>query len=274
MILLSDLTVIEKRKLERALGMGGGYVLDFSNNSFAEFFYDSVGIDIYDEKYYYATGSKANRMRAFWEKEGNHTVWKVLSIIFNNWDEFRMKDSPIKPPDECLGILQRLKKSAPVSDVDNLVSKIDDKNFELLVNDIRGYLDRNKPEAGLDRLHTFVIKYLRNICTKRGLDIDQEKPLHSIFGEYIKLLKKNKEIESVMTERILKSTISVMDAFNTVRNDQSFAHDNQILNYDESLLIFNHIIGVISFISSIEDKNTINEKENTDMINPEDEIPF
>ena len=47
---MSDLTAIEKRKLERALGMGSGYVLDFSNRTFAEFFLDNFGIDIYDDK--------------------------------------------------------------------------------------------------------------------------------------------------------------------------------------------------------------------------------
>jgi hypothetical protein len=45
---MSDLTAIEKRKLERALGMESGYVLNFSNRTFIEFFLDSFAIDIYD----------------------------------------------------------------------------------------------------------------------------------------------------------------------------------------------------------------------------------
>lgn len=65
---MSDLTMMEKRKLERALGMGSGYVPDFSNRTFEEFILESVGIEIYDEKYDYASGSKANRMRAFGRK--------------------------------------------------------------------------------------------------------------------------------------------------------------------------------------------------------------
>lgn len=55
---MTDLTNAEKRKLERALGMGSGYVLDFSNRTFEEFIFDSVGIDIYDNKYDYESGSK------------------------------------------------------------------------------------------------------------------------------------------------------------------------------------------------------------------------
>ncbi|WP_081728076.1 abortive infection family protein [Alkalihalobacillus hemicellulosilyticus] len=48
-----------------------------------------------------------------------------------------------------------------------------------------------------------------------------------------------------MTRRILKTSISLLDAFNPVRNDKSFAHDNPLLNYDESMLIFKNISALI-----------------------------
>lgn len=76
---MSDLTNVEKRKLEQYLGMASGYVLDFSNRSFAEFIRDSTGRNIFDVRYAYASGSKANRLRAFWEKEPNSIVGKLTS---------------------------------------------------------------------------------------------------------------------------------------------------------------------------------------------------
>jgi hypothetical protein len=112
---VSDLTAIEKRKLERALGMGSGYVLNFSNRTLAEFFLDSFGINIYDAKYDYGSGSKANRMRAFWEQESNQLVGKVLGILFEEWHEFAGVGSPGEPPEECIRIVRRLQGSAPVS---------------------------------------------------------------------------------------------------------------------------------------------------------------
>lgn len=63
-----------------------------------------------------------------------------------------------------------------------------------------------------------------------------------------------------MTERILKSSISVFEAFNKVRNSQSFAHDNAILNYNESMLIFKNISSIIEFIASIEEDQKNDEK--------------
>lgn len=44
------------------------------------------------------------------------------------------------------------------------------------------------------------------------------------------------------------------DALNDVRNNKSLAHDNLILNYEESLLIFNHVAALIRFIKALETK--------------------
>ena len=43
---MSDLSSIEKLKLEKLFGMGGGYVLDFSNRTFQEFILDNIRINI------------------------------------------------------------------------------------------------------------------------------------------------------------------------------------------------------------------------------------
>ena len=106
------------------------------------------------------------------------------------------------------------------------------------------------------------------LCGKYGIEFNKNKPLHSLVGEYIKAIKSEGLIESEITERILKSTISIMEAFNNVRNNQSFAHDNVILNYNESLLIFGHVTSSIRFIEAIEIQNI---KTNKDEL---DDIPF
>ncbi|MCY2990875.1 MAG: TIR domain-containing protein [Planctomycetota bacterium] len=78
---MSDVTVIERRQLEKLFEMGGGYVLDFSNRTLQEFIADTVGKDIEDERYHYASGSKANRLRAFWRLESNEVVGKLTAAM-------------------------------------------------------------------------------------------------------------------------------------------------------------------------------------------------
>lgn len=265
---MADLSSMEKRKLERELSMSSGYVLNFSNRTFEEFMLDTVGIEIYDSKYDYGSGSKANRLRSFWNQEPNFIVAQVLEALVQDWKEYTGFNAE-PPTEDFLKILNRLKLSAPVPEIGAIRANAEEKGFEALAKSVRDAIERNEPEAGLDRLHTFLFKYFRNLCNKYGITTEREKPLHSLVGEYIKAIKTKGLIESEITERILKSTISIMEAFNKVRNDHSFAHDNEVLNYHESLLIFGHISSSIRFIESIERPNKV-EKESV----CDDDIPL
>ena len=93
---------------------------------------------------------------------------------------------------------------------------------------------------------------MRSLCEKQGVTAVRDEPLHSLFGKYVKKLNELNLIESPMTERILKSSISVFDAFNDVRNNKSLAHDNPVLNRNESLLIFQHVTSAIRFVWTLE----------------------
>ena len=86
----------------------------------------------------------------------------------------------------------------------------DDINFHKLAKQVREAIERNEPETALDRLHTYVVRFIRELCDKHGIAYDKDKPLHSFYGEYIKHLKKIDLIKSTMTERILKSSISTL----------------------------------------------------------------
>lgn len=79
---MANLTTVEKQILESLFQMDGGYVLNFSDRTMQEFFRDDLGINIYNEKYNYNSGSKANRMRGFWMKADDALVGKsILKLI-------------------------------------------------------------------------------------------------------------------------------------------------------------------------------------------------
>ena len=61
---MSSLTAIEKRYLEKMLDMGGGYVLDFTDATFAEFF-NQYNVDIHSEQYWTYGRSKAKNCVRF-----------------------------------------------------------------------------------------------------------------------------------------------------------------------------------------------------------------
>ncbi len=275
---MSNLSSIEKLKLERLFEMDSGYVLDFSNRTFEEFILDNIGVDIYADKYDYASGSKANRLRAFWTKESNYLVSKLILNLLEYWktqnllNAYDISQTDQALFDECEKIVERLKQDSAVENIETLQSYSDDKDFSLLAKSIREGIQRNEPEAELDRLHTYVVKYVRLLCDKHGITYNKKIPLHGLFGGYVKHLRQNNLIEAEMTERILKSSIAIMESFNKVRNNQSLAHDNPILNYHESLLIFNHVANSIKFIEAIESKEE--ESEQDDDESSWDDLPF
>jgi len=267
---MAELKFQERQYLEKLMRMEGGYILDFTNRTFREFVHDTTKIDIDKERFYVNGDSKAKRFRTFIEIESDYNVGIAIKGLCDYWlmkvnlGEFQHTQTDENLHEECLKLADRLKSGAIVENLDAIDPNTDDSDFQKLSDSIKECIEKNQPETGLDRLHTFLTRYTRELCKKHGIEIKKDLPLHSIFGMYIKFLVSNKLIESEMTVRILKSSISVMEAFNTVRNEKSFAHDNPILNYNESVLIFNAVSNTLKFIQSIE--HQIDKNEEPDIV--------
>lgn len=251
---MSSLTSRDRRCLEPFLDMGSGLVLNFSDRTMGEFFQEQVGLNIYDEKYQFKGTSKAKRMRAFWELESDHTVARSLVALIEWGEEFRCLPDDPQQRAAVEAIVARLKLSSPEPEVDAFTASVNALDFTAAAKHIRAAIEANEPATALDRVHVFMMKFLRTLCERRGITVTREKPLHSLMGEYVKHLRGAGQIESEMTERILKTSISNLEAMNTVRNDQSLAHDNPMLNHDEAVLIVSHIGGLVRFLKTIEAK--------------------
>ena len=119
---MSNLTRNEKDILEAFLEMKSGYVLDFSNRTFQEFIFEHTGIDIYDFLYNYESGSKANRLRAFWDTEPNHIVAKLIDAFLRHWETQKLiQNSEISNSEneilqKCNEIVERLKQETHINE--------------------------------------------------------------------------------------------------------------------------------------------------------------
>jgi phosphatidylserine/phosphatidylglycerophosphate/cardiolipin synthase-like enzyme len=120
---MSDLSSLEKCKLEKILEMGSGYVLHFTDRIFQEFILENAAINIDEDKYKYSGTSKANRLREFWKQELNSTVGKVtlamLEIRKVKRKEISLSDRTLY--DECWqlsqGLIQNVQNTEQTTEV-------------------------------------------------------------------------------------------------------------------------------------------------------------
>lgn len=104
------------RLLETYLQMGSGHLLDFSHRTLTEFFED-YSIDIDEAQYQVGSGSKANRMRGFWQVSSDMVVGRVLEGLIEYYDDKRASDIYIDTSgysdelrDKCLNIANQLSR--------------------------------------------------------------------------------------------------------------------------------------------------------------------
>jgi len=111
---MSDLKMSEKKLFEELFGMRTGYVMDFTNVTFTEFFSEH-GIDIYSDRYAFNGDSKAKRLRAFWEVDSNDMVAHVLSELFCYWQNISAQPSSevMETAKRCKLVTQRLSAKQP-----------------------------------------------------------------------------------------------------------------------------------------------------------------
>ena len=270
----------EKRDIETALQMDGGYVLDFSNRTFGEFIASSIGIEIYSGPYSDRGGSKANHLRAFFEKASDYQVGRLLTDLTIHARQIAedkaawngpTEQATLKRFDRCLAIADRLKSGQPVENLDALRPNADDKDFSVLAKAIREGIEKHEPGPVLDRLHTFCVKYFRAICQRRELPFEKNDNLGVLVGKYVKYLEREKIIEAKITVQIMRSAISTFSDFNYIRNNKSLAHDNETLNDQEALLLFNNVANTIRFMEFIEAQTSDRVPTQAEL---DDEIPF
>lgn len=129
------------------------------------------------------------------------------------------------------------------------------EKFEILAQDIYDALGKGEPVLVLDRLHTYSTRFLRNLCQKHNIPIENNGdyyPLHSLVGTLAKYYKENGIFESEFVEQAVKMSISTFEKYNGVRNNQSYAHDNDVLNKNEATYVVSVVTATLNLLNEIE----------------------
>ena len=151
--------------------------------------------------------------------------------------------------------------------------------LKTLLDDIQDSLFKNKPALVLDRLHTFAVKYLRDLCAKYGIATEDPNgkkiALHGLAGKLKRHYENSGVISSKFALMAIQSNISLFDSYNEIRNERSYAHDNPILNDIEADFVVRAMANVLAFLDKIELKNQHEKsKQSTQQYDFDIDLPF
>jgi hypothetical protein len=168
---MSSLRSIDIRLLDEVFGMGGGYVLDFSDRTMREFFADELNVDIDHPTYSQEGRSKAKRLRCFLRTVDDSNAAKTLKALWQH-RKFLNESRGSKPEGSLLQgrflqIIDRLEgREGPVVSAGVApLSAFDAEKFRTLNEQLLG-LNGLDPQA---RGYAFE-KFLRDLFNSFGLE--------------------------------------------------------------------------------------------------------
>lgn len=113
--------------------MGSGYVLDYTDSTFGEFF-GRHRVNIHSPKYCTYGTSKAKKLRSFWEQESDEMVGRVLNEMLDSYEA--LCDLTSKEVDDAVlkksrGIVARLLGRFPIATPEKRVESFLRQEFPL-----------------------------------------------------------------------------------------------------------------------------------------------
>jgi len=183
---MSDLKAPEKKLFEKLFGMASGYVMDFTNQTFAEFFSEH-GIDIYSDRYAFNGNSKAKRLRAFWQVEPNEVVADVLSDLVRYWRRATLKVTPeaLALADECERVIEELRWRSMPPTLSNLKAHADRFDAHYLARQVQRMeksIERD-PALAIGTAKEVIETCCRTILEERGKQVPQNATLPQLIKE-------------------------------------------------------------------------------------------
>jgi hypothetical protein len=199
--------------LEQAFntGQGPGYVPDFSDRTFATYLDEEFGVDIDHERYRENGSSKGKRLRTLLMVADCGATARVLRSLWDHraaiLERRGSEDSP-GLSNRYFQIVHQLQGDASNASADAIEKFMQDETLDELVAAIQRDIGANKPQAALDRLHTYCMKKIAHLIELHGGTLRKDEPLHSRAGKYIKFLEAGASLQPISL-RIMKSSISI-----------------------------------------------------------------
>jgi hypothetical protein len=237
---MANLKRSEMRFVDEIFEMGSGYVFDFSNRTFAEFFEDEFGIDIFQEKYQGRGTSKANRLRGFFEKEDGSSVGKVLRRLWAYRNETVVATDPKRAlsadvETRFFDLVGRIEAGVAPPVLAALSGTAGVLNFDTVSRDLDRALGNSKqdPEDAVTAACPTVESVCRSILIELGQPLPDKKDIKGLFNSVKKplgLSPDRTDLNPLIAEdvrRILGGLGTVIEGIGALRTHGGDAHGRE-----------------------------------------------
>lgn len=242
--------------IDRVFEMGSGYVLDFSDRTFGQFFAQALNVNIDDDKFSAMGTSKAKRLRYFLQNVDPRLAAKTLRALLEYRSDLRARfghpETEAGAVAKVQAVIERLESDRPSTEgIDRFTA---DQTLEELVASIERDIKADKPQVALDRLHTYCMKKFAHLLAVHGEQPVDGETLNARAGRYFNPIRRARKVRPI-SAKIMKTTVEVFELFNGVRNNESLAHDNVLIERDEARYIFDAVANLLRFVKSMEGKS-------------------
>lgn len=243
------------------IGVEAGYLGDFSYRTHQEFYSEYCGIDDVDTQTF--DGTTRQRFIAILLSRAPQDQAKILrGVITKFGDEDGAAPSRLQLQTEVESWATELERGPSVS-VPALTST---RNVVLrALADADTLLKTHGPSSAVDRIHTALHGHLIALCGSEGISLPSDASVTAVMKRlrenHPKLLASGARFAEVT--QVLYTMSNVLDKLNTLRNNASLAHPNEVLLGDaEARLAINAGKTVSAFVD--EKAGVVNDEPQAD----------
>lgn len=247
---MSGLSNIEIRKVvNRYIGIDKGYLGDFSYRTHADFYPDYCALNIDPNKY---EGTTRERFEKILSTVDTRTQTKIIRGVIERFPVEAKNSPPTRTSElkqELLELASKLERSQIISSP-NL--RISNETIEAALQDAETLIDASGATNAIDRIHTGLQGYLREICNRKKISYSANDNIAKLFRLVIKNCSQSSDelVFSDEIQRIIMCFGSVLDSMQTLRNDRSLAHSNEnLLESAESKLYINAARTIFQYLN-------------------------
>jgi hypothetical protein len=226
------------------IGVSGGYLADFSYRSHHEF-YVELDLDIDPYKY---DGTTREKFIKILSESAPQVQARILEGVLTR---FPVGSSEIRSEERAAEIRGWITRLRIGPHVEQPRLRITSEVVERALLDAQELLRTTGATSGVDRVHTALHGYLREVCGSARLTTTEDAALTELFKQiraahpaFCDLGPRRDDIL-----RVLQALATILDSLNPLRNKASVAHPNvALLPQPEAMLVINAARTILHYV--------------------------